>query len=904
MASAARRALLAVLLLTAAGVLALEPHPAHGATYSVDTTLDTSLTDCTGAPADCSLRGAIWNAAANGAADTITFDPAVFPVATPATITLAESQFSPLSGDNDTIDGRGAGVIVDGGGMFDCLDLSGDGNTVLGIREWRNCSIGFYISGANNTVGGANTPESGVDCTDAVDDDDDSYVNDGCPQVGATSEAGAQCANSTNEDAGDDGIVNDGCPARGEGMVLSLHSSEAVLITGSGATGNRVLGNYIGTNTDGTAAAANSTGVTITNGAQSNTIGGDTAGERNVISGNNSGASTGVDISASGNTVKGNYIGTNAAGDAPVGNGWGVRVRAGAQNTTIGGTTTPGTCDTDCNVISSNFPGIEITGADTDGNTVSGNYIGPNAAGDAKIGNGTGVDIKGGAQNNTVGGTTAGKRNVLSGNNLGVVIQGAATNGNAVKGNYIGTSVDGGVPGALAPSPGGVRIADGAQGNTIGGTAGITVGGPCTGACNVISGTTVTGVVIRDSGTTGNDVSGNFIGTDVAGDVEVGNNLGVQIQNGAQSNTIGGTTAEERNVISGSTWEGVNIRDADTDFNTVSGNYIGTNAAGNGAFANGTGVLVQLGAENNTIGGDTAGERNNDVTGNYIGTDYTGGTPLANSFAGVHINTSPSNTVGGTAAGEGNVISGNGGAGVLIVGSAAIGNTVYGNFIGTGDDGTSAVPNFVDGVQFGFGANGNFIGGIAGGQANVIAFNLDSGVDVGAVGGAAFDNSVRGNSIHTNEVLGIDLNGDGVTVNDPGDGDGGANGSMNFPVITSAAYDGVITTISGSIDTVAPATTQIDVYASSEPDLTGYGEGEVYLGSATPTGGGPQPTSAATPPSSRKSPIQTWTATACPTSPITAPATTTPSRSTTTTMASGTSAIRTFGIGTRWTSRA
>ena len=36
-------------------------------------------------------------------------------------------------------------------------------------------------------------------------------MNDGCPQVGATAESGAQCENATDDDS--DGVVNDGCPA-------------------------------------------------------------------------------------------------------------------------------------------------------------------------------------------------------------------------------------------------------------------------------------------------------------------------------------------------------------------------------------------------------------------------------------------------------------------------------------------------------------------------------------------------------------------------------------------------------------------------------------------------------------------------------------------------------------------
>jgi len=53
------------------------------------------------------------------------------------------------------------------------------------------------------------------DCTNAIDDDGDTLVNDGCPAVGAP-ETGAQCANAINDDPSlTDTVVNDGCPAAG-----------------------------------------------------------------------------------------------------------------------------------------------------------------------------------------------------------------------------------------------------------------------------------------------------------------------------------------------------------------------------------------------------------------------------------------------------------------------------------------------------------------------------------------------------------------------------------------------------------------------------------------------------------------------------------------------------------------
>lgn len=149
----------------------------------------------------------------------------------------------------------------------------------------------------------------------------------------------------------------------------------------------------------------------------------------------------GVTISgagATGNVLAGNYIGTNATGTAAQGNtGSGVRIGGGASGNTVGGTIAGAG-----NVIDgSTHSGVAIY--DSDGNTVAGNTIGLNTGGTAALPNLYGVLISNGS-NNTVGGTTPGARNVISGNtNEGVIIAEPAATGNAVQGNYIGTDPTG-----------------------------------------------------------------------------------------------------------------------------------------------------------------------------------------------------------------------------------------------------------------------------------------------------------------------------------------------------------------------------------------------------------------------------------------------------------------------------
>ena len=166
--------------------------------------------------------------------------------------------------------------------------------------------------------------------------------------------------------------------------------------------------------------------------------------------------------------------------------------------------------------------GIVLSG--NGGNVIKGCYIGVDTNGVTRRANAKAGILINGSANNIIGGTTAAERNVISGNNSnGVEITGSGATGNIVKGNYIGTTATG--TASQSNFSNGVAI-NGAPNNTIGGTTGTTPGGACTGACNVISNSTVVGVKISGSGATGNQVQGNFIGTDVNGtSTSMGNGL-------------------------------------------------------------------------------------------------------------------------------------------------------------------------------------------------------------------------------------------------------------------------------------------------------------------------------------------------------------------------------------------
>ena len=176
-----------------------------------------------------------------------------------------------------------------------------------------------------------------------------------------------------------------------------------------------------------------------------------------------------------------------------------------------------------------------------------------------------------------------------------------------------------------------------------------------------------------------------------------------------------------------------------------------------------------------------------------------------------------------------NVISGNDYAGVSITSSGVDNNLILGNYIGTDATGAGALGNTAFGVVIWDGPSGNQVGGTNPGDGNIIAFN-NRGVLVDANPTASTGNPILGNSIYNHAGLGIDLNNDGVTSNDAGDGDGGPNRRQNFPVLTTASTTGSDITITGALNSTASRTFRIEFFASATDDASGHGEAERYLG--------------------------------------------------------------------------
>ena len=471
-----------------------------------------------------------------------------------------------------------------------------------------------------------------------------------------------------------------------------------------------------------------------------NTIGGVTAAARNVISGNQSNI---ILQGGSYNLIEGNYIGTDTTGTIAIGpgpNGTADLVDINTESTvqdTIGGTTAGAR-----NIISgASYFGIYF-GAGTSESVVEGNYIGTDKTGTLALPNGTGFQEgdEGSPGDNTIGGATStpgtGAGNLIAGNQGGGISIGQG-DGDVVEGNAIGV---------VALPGGGTSPANRGDGIEVGGTegAGVQIGGPSAQDQNVISGNTNDGIEIN--GSSGVLVERNLIGTDITGKLAVPNALGVVLDNGSTDNTIGGTTDGAGNVISGNAGDGVEITGSGTTGNVVAGNFIGTDITGALAIPNANGIEIDTSATGNTIGGSVSGDSNvisgntnygiyvygagvtdTLIAGNKIGTDSSGTVALPNS-GGVYVDNATGTTIGGSVSGDSNVISGNRYLGISVYGAAATGTLIAGNNIGTDTTGTLAVPNDI-GVELDD-AGGAMIGGSVSGDSNLISGNGADGIKI------------------------------------------------------------------------------------------------------------------------------------------------------------------------------
>jgi hypothetical protein len=231
------------------------------------------------------------------------------------------------------------------------------------------------------------------------------------------------------------------------------------------------------------------------------------------------------------------------------------------------------------------------------GSEILSNHIGTDLAGTVDRGNRRGIWIDRVPDNRIENNLISGRDNVYSG--LGIEISGIAARNNQVIGNRIGTDITGTV---AIGNTGGIIISNAPenwiQDNRISGNNGNNTGGDAS------------GILINGPTANQNRVVGNLIGTDITGNVALGNSYyGISIGS-ASNNIIGPTTPQERNIISGSQTAGIAFLQAPVSAavpatNRIFGNYIGTNIRGTAALGNPIGVFIPV-SESNIINGTTS----------------------------------------------------------------------------------------------------------------------------------------------------------------------------------------------------------------------------------------------------------------------------------------------------------
>jgi parallel beta-helix repeat protein len=414
------------------------------------------------------------------AGDTIVFDPAVFRPGSPATINV-QAALPTLSRNNITIDASNAGVILDGSlapGGTNGFIVSANQCVIRGltIRNFSSNGVILTAGSANNIIGGnrlthqgnviVSNGGSGIDLRGIGTDGNFVWGN----QIGVDASGAWALGNTYNGIAIWQGVKNNtiGSASVGYTNTIGGNQQNGVWIGGVGTDQNVVIGNFVGTRTDGAGPIGNGySGIAVQDGAQFNRVGGTLPGEGNLISGN---TDNGLYIGGAGtnnNQVLGNFIGTNSEGTARVGQGNnGIVITQGAARNTVGNGTVGGR-----NVISGNaYDGIRIQDATTLSNTVQGNFIGTNISGTAAIPNGLhGIELTNSTSGNLIGGRRSfGQGNLMSGNlNHGMAINFGAHH-NKVSGNLIGPDVTGRY--SLGNQPwGAMDITDEAHDNTVGG---------------------------------------------------------------------------------------------------------------------------------------------------------------------------------------------------------------------------------------------------------------------------------------------------------------------------------------------------------------------------------------------------------------------------------------------------
>ncbi len=462
------------------------------------------------------------------------------------------------------------------------------------------------------------------------------------------------------------------------------------------------------------------------------------------------------------------------------------------------------------NAVSSNGDsGIRLENSDD--NQVHANLIGFSPSGTSNRGNGQyGIHITG--NSNAIGDTVSDDEagNFIGANDLGGLL--IIGNNNLVHANELGRGETGGF---ITSEGDGIRVFG--SFNFIGNN---------NGNGNKIyehDGAAIKLGVIAGSQANDNFVIDNQIGSSgsLFPILMSGNGMGIDVANGDR-NVIAD------NAVINSVTTGINIRG---EANNLSGNIVGfvNGLFGSNPEPNRDGLML-LGADNiigsaanpNFFGGNeregirisASGTR---IEFNRIGVDRNLN-PIGNGLQGLLV-FGPGSII------RDNIIGSNGLNGLEL--HLADNSNIANNFIGIAPDGSN-IGNSGHGINIVASTDNTDI------VFNNIAFNTASGI------GVVNNQNMTGldwfqNLMHDNGGIGIDLGLNGITPNDLGDADEGANRLQNFPVIESAILDTLVTpptlTISYRVDTDNnnadyPLTTHF--YWS---DIDENAQGRFYLGS-------------------------------------------------------------------------
>jgi hypothetical protein len=415
-----------------------------------------------------SLRQAMLDANASGGQDTIAFAIAsgaqtiaptsAFPDLTDSAGTIIDGSTQPgfaVGSPIITVDGTSAGVATIG------FNLAGGNNTIRGLVVQNFDGGQIAISGGTGHQMLGNTIANAVGTTAAA-----ISVGTTNNRVGAPGDENRNVISGLVDITADDNIVeNNRIGTNADGTAAAANRRGGVMIDGAahaiilnnlisgsqfqgihtfGATGGTIEGNFIGTNAAGTAALANDDiGIFIEE------LGGQWTIRGNVISGN---GGVGINANAGDLTIENNKVGTNAAGDAAIANGGDAGIRFSGSMTITG------------NVILGGIRGAE----DVRG-TIQGNKIGTDVTGTNKLGDGGSIVLGGGSPDNAVnvlvGGTDPGEGNVVAG---GVFLPPFGS-GNSILGNSIFSTNGPGIDISTANNAQAAPVLGAAEGTRING---------------------------------------------------------------------------------------------------------------------------------------------------------------------------------------------------------------------------------------------------------------------------------------------------------------------------------------------------------------------------------------------------------------------------------------------------